>query len=164
MNPKLLLGFALVLNLMRADCLLAQTNQPNGKISRTQILDLLHSMDRGLTNKDAAAVVANFSSNAVITATVVEAQRTDKTKDDTAGYRRSLEAGFQSFSDYQFTRQEVVIQIAADGRTATSSSLLTEIFRIDDKRKQAVTKESATFGIVEGKVLLTAMNSEVTVK
>jgi hypothetical protein len=164
MNPKIILGLALVLNLMLADCLFAQTNQPNSKITRTQILDILDSIDRGLTNKDAAAVVASFSSNAVITATIVEDQRTDKTKDDTGSYRRSLEAGFQSFSDYKFARKDVAIQIAADSRTAISSSVLTETFRFDGKIKQAVTKESATFGMIEGKVLLTAMNSEVTIK
>jgi hypothetical protein len=52
----------------------------------------------------------------------------------------------------------------AFSRTATSSSVLTETFRFDGKIKQAVTKESATFGMIEGKVLLTAMNSEVTIK
>ena len=164
MNLKIILGLALVLNLMLADGLLAQTHQPNSKISKTQILDIFVAMDRGLTNKDAAAVVASFSSNAVITATVVEDRRTDKTKHDPDSYRRSLEAGFQDFSDYQFARKDIAIQIADDGRTATSSSVLTEIFRFDDKIKHAVTKESATFAMIEGKVLLTAMSSEVTIK
>jgi hypothetical protein len=164
MKPKIILCLALVLNWMLADCSFAQTNQPNSKISRTQILNILDSIDRGLTNQDAAAVVASFSSNAVITATVVEDRRTDKTKHDTGSYRRSLEAGFQSFSDYKFARKDVAIQIAADSLTAASSSVLTETFRFDGKIKQAVTKESATFGMIEGKVLLTAMNSEVTIK
>ena len=164
MKPKLLLGLALVLNLMLADGLFAQANQPNSKISRTQILDILDSIDKGLLNKDAVAVVANFASNAVITAAIVEGTRTDTNKDDTSSYHRRLESGFQSFSDYKFARQDVAIQIAADGRTATSSSALTETFRFDGKIKQAVTKESATFGMVEGKVMLTAMNSEVTIK
>jgi len=164
MKPKCILVLAFVLNLMLVDCSLAQTNQPASILFRTQIPDILDSIDRGLTNKDAAAVVARFSSNAIITATIVEGQRTDKTKNDTDSYRRSLEAGFQSFSDCQFARKDVAIQIAADGRTATSSSVLTETFRFDGKIKQAVTKESATFEMIEGKILLTAMNSEVTIE
>ncbi len=136
----------------------------NGKISKTNILAILDSIDRGLTNKDAAGVVANFASNAVIAAAIVEGTRTDTNKDDTSSYRRRLETGFQSFSNYKFARKDVAIQIAADGRTATSSSVLTETFRFNGKIKQAVIKESATFGMIEGKVLLTAMNSEVTIK
>jgi hypothetical protein len=143
---------------------LQSVNPVNGKISKTNILAILDSVDRSLLNKDAAAVVANFASNAVITATIVEGTRTNMNKDDTSSYRRSLEAGFRSFSDYKFARKDVAIQIAADGRTATSSSVLTETFRFDGKIKHAVTKESATFGMIEGKVLLTAMNSEVTIK
>jgi hypothetical protein len=136
----------------------------NGKISPTAIRTILDSMDRGMTNKDAAVAVAHFASNAVITAVITEGTRTVTNRDDTAGYRLRLENGFSAFSDYQFTRRNVATQIDSDGRTATSSYELIETFRFDGKPKQAVTRESATFAVIEGKVLLTAMNSEVTIK
>lgn len=67
----------------------------SGKISKAQVLDILESMDKGLLDKDATAVVANFADNAIITATTVEGKRTDTTKNDTNSYRRSLEVGFK---------------------------------------------------------------------
>jgi hypothetical protein len=135
----------------------------NGKIYKTNILTILESIDRGLLNKDAAAIVANFASNAVITAATVEGIRTDKSKDDTSSYRRSLEAGFKSFDDYKLQRKDVTVEISPDGRKAGSVSTLVETYHFAGNAERAVTEESDTFVIIDGKILLTKMDSKVKV-
>lgn len=131
----------------------------NGKISTTNIFAILDSMDQGLVKKDAALVVANFASNAVITAVVVEGPRTYTSTNDMSNYRSSLEAGFKSFDDYKLQRKDVIVQISPDGRKATSSSTLVETYRFAGNAERAVTKESASFELVDGNIRLTKMDS-----
>ncbi len=162
-NPKLALCFALVLNCVSAPCLLAQAEQNADKITEVRVLGILNSLDRALVKKDAAAVTAHFASNAVITATVVEGQHTDTSTNDPISYRRSLEAGFKSFDDYQLQRKDVTVRINADGRKATSSSTLVETYQFAGNAERAVTKESVTFEAMGGKIRLTRMDSKVKV-
>ena len=158
---KVILCLALV---SMMSCLFAQTSQLSPKISKTQVLVVLDSIDKGLTNKDAGTVVTNFASNAVITATIVERQQTDTTKANKEKYRLSLEAGFKVFDDYKLRRKDVTVEIAPDGQKATSLSTLVETYRFDGRAKQAATKESASFEMIGGKVLLTKMDSKVTIE
>jgi hypothetical protein len=142
-----------------------QLVQPvNGKISKTNILTILDSMDKGFLNKDAAAIFAGFASNAVIVATVVEGPRTTTTTNDTSSYRRELEAGFESFDDYELQRKDVAVEITSDGQQAMSQSTLVEAYRFSGKTERAVTKESDTFEVMDGKIRLTKMNSKVTIE
>ncbi len=146
------------------NCLFAQTNQPGALISKAHVLEILDSIDKGANENDAAAVVANFASNAVITATVVEEQRTDTTKANKKEYQQSLEVGFKGFDNYKLQRKNVTIEIASDGQRATSLSTLIETYRFNGKAKRASTKESASFEIIGGKVLLTKIDSKVTIE
>lgn len=136
----------------------------NRGISEANILATLDSIDRGLLNKDAAAVVANFASNAVITATVVERQRTDTTTNDPSSYRRSLEAGFKSFDDYKLWRKAITVEMSPGGRKATSQSTLIESYSFSGNTQRAVTQESGTFELINGKARLTKRNSKVTIE
>jgi len=136
----------------------------NGKISMTNILTILDSMDKGFRNKDAAVIFANYASNAVIIATVVEGPRTTKMTNDTSSYRRDVEAGFESFDDYKLQRKDVAVEITPDGRKATSQSTLVETYHFSGKAERAVTKESDTFEVMDGKTRLTKMDSKVTIE
>jgi hypothetical protein len=135
----------------------------NGRIYKTNILAILESIDRGSLNKDAAVVVANFAANAVISATVVEGSRTDTRTDGTSDYRNNLEAGFKSFDDYKLQRKYVTVEISPDGRKAGSVSTLVETYHFAGNAERAVTEETDTFEIIDGKVLLTKMDSKVKV-
>jgi hypothetical protein len=117
-------------------------------------------MDKGFRNKDAAAIFAGFASNAVIIATVVEGPRTTTMTNDTSSYRRELEAGFESFDDYEVQRKDVAIEITSDGQKATSQSILIETYRFSGKTERAVTPESDAFGVMDGKIWLIKMNSK----
>lgn len=160
MKPKIILCLALVFNFVLTNCLFAQTGQADGKISKARVLEILNSIDTGLVKKDAAAVVANFASNAVISATVVEGQRTDMATNDTSNYRSNLEAGFKSFDNYKLQRKDVTVEITPDGKKAMSLSTLVETYHFAGNAELAVTKESATFEIIGGKILLTKMDSK----
>lgn len=164
MKTKLILRLTLVLSFGVTNCLFAQTNQPGGLITKAQVLEVLKSIDNGLVKKDADAVAANFASNAVITATVVEEQRTDTTKANKKEYRQSLEAGFKVFDNYKLQRKDVTIEISPDGRKATSLSTVIEAYRFDGKAKRAITKESAAFELIGGRGLVTKMDSKVTIE
>ena len=134
-------------------------------LSKKDVKAVLMSIDTALLKKDANAVIANFASNAVITATVFEDGRTTQTEYDlSSSYGIVLAAGFQSFSDYKLTRKDVVIKISTDGRTARTTSKLTETFVFGGDSERAVTDESATLQAFDGKVLVTKMHDEVVVE
>jgi len=133
-------------------------------ISKADVQAVLNSIDNGVLKKDAGAVIANFASNAVITATISEGGRKDTTKQDAKGYRQALEAGFKSFDNYIIKRKDVTIEVAPDGKSARSNSALLETYRFNGKMQQGLTKESATFERVGTKVLIVKMHSEVTVE
>jgi hypothetical protein len=142
-----------------------QLVQPvNGKFSKTNILTILDSMDKGFLNKDAAAIFASFASNAVIIATVVEGPRTTTTTNDMSSYRRDVEAGFESFDDYELQRKDVAVEITPDGQRAASQSILIETYRFSGKAERAVTRESDIFEVMDGKIRLTKMNSKVEIE
>ncbi len=136
----------------------------NGKISKEQVLNILRTMDDGLANKDASAIVTNFANNAVITATIVEGQRMDTSKDDPDSYRLGLEAGFKHFDNIKLQRKDILVQIAPNGRKATSMSTVIESFDDTGNPEQDTTRESATFEIIDGKIVITQMDSNGVVK
>ena len=138
--------------------------QQTTTLSKAQIQAVLDSIDKALVKKDAAAVAINYSSNAVITATIVEDGRTTKTKNFRDDYKHTLETSFTSFDDYSLRRKDTTIEIAADGKTAQCSSTLIEKFRFDGKVREAVSKESVSFAISGGKVLATKDHSDTNIK
>src|ERR1035438_9411017 len=66
------------------------TTQQTPAISKAQVEAVLASVDKAFVKKDAAAVTANYASNAVITATIVEDGRTTKTKHVRDDYQQTL--------------------------------------------------------------------------
>jgi hypothetical protein len=140
------------------------TTQQTPAISKSQVQAVFDSIDKAFVKKDAAAVTANYASNAVITATIVEGGRTTKTKDVRDDYQKTLEAGFAGFTDYSLQRKDVTIEIAPDSKTAQCVSTVVEKFRLDGKQEEAVTKESVTFAMLDDKVLVTDDHSDTTIK
>jgi hypothetical protein len=120
-------------------------------------------MDKGFRNKDAAAIFANYARNAVIIATMVEGPRTTTMTNDTSSYRRDVEAGFESFDDYELQRKDVAVEITSAGQKATSQSTVVETYRFAGKTERAITKESVTFELIHGNIRLTKMDSSVKV-
>jgi hypothetical protein len=138
--------------------------QQSTNISRADVQVVLDSIDKALLKKDAAAVVANYASNAVITATTFESGHKDVSTRGRDDYEDSLKAGFKVFDDYTLQRKDVSIEIAADGMTAQSISTFIEKYRFDGKMEQAVSKESVSFVIVDGKVLVAKDQEETTIR
>jgi hypothetical protein len=163
MKPKLILLHALVLNFALADCSFAQAGRMDETISKVRIMEILNSIDAGVVKQNASAVVADFATNAVISAMVVEGSRTYTTTNDTTDYRNILKASFKSFDDYKLQRKNIIIQISSDRQRAASLSTLIETFRFAGNAERAVTEESDTFEIIDGKVVLTKMDSKVEV-
>ena len=134
------------------------------KLSRDQVVAALNSIDRGLANRNAAAVVANFATNAVITATVAEGRFKDSTKHTSTEYREALEASLKESELYQITRSDVSVELSPDGKTAKVSSTLVEDYRFEGTLRHAVSKVVARCELIGGKVLFTRCHSEVNIK
>ena len=136
----------------------------NGKIAKAQVLDILHSVDDGSLENNAATVAAHFASNAIIVATVVEGGRTDTSTNDLDTYRRDFGVGLKEFENYKLQRRDVSVQTAPNGRKATSISTIVENYAFQGNAQEATTRELATFEVIDGKILITRMDSKVTVK
>jgi hypothetical protein len=133
-------------------------------ISKTDVQAVLDSIDKALLKKDAAAVVANYASNAVITATILESGHKDTTRHGRDDYESTLRAGFTAFDNYSLQRKDTSIEIASDGKTAQCKSRLIEKFRFDGKMEQAISKESISFAIQDGKVLVTKDHDDTAIE
>ncbi|HTY86685.1 MAG TPA: hypothetical protein VMB80_04410 [Candidatus Acidoferrum sp.] len=138
--------------------------QQGDRISKAQVQAVLDSIDKACLNKDAAAVIANYASNAVITATVVQNGQTYTNRQNREDYRRALENSLKNAADYSLRHRDVAIQIAPDGQTAQCSFTLIERWRGDiGKMEEGDTKESLGLVRVDDKLLIARDHSDVTV-
>jgi len=134
-------------------------------ISKAQVQAVLDSIDKACLNKDAAAAVANYASNAVITATVVQNGQTYTNRQSRDEYLRVLEGSLKNTGDYSLQHKDVVIEIAPDGRTAQCRFTLVEKWRWNTSGMQeADTRESLTLALLDGKLLVTKDHSDVAVQ
>jgi hypothetical protein len=92
--------------------------QQTNVISKADVQAVLDSIDKGLVKKDAAAVITNYSRDAIITASVWEDGGTTGMTFKRDEYKQSLERYFQSLVDYSIKRIDVKTEIAPDGKTA----------------------------------------------
>jgi hypothetical protein len=136
----------------------------SGGITKAQVAAVMAAIDKALLKKNATGIVAHYASNAVSTATIIQGGETNQTRHGRQDYKETLEAGFKSFGNYTLERKELVIEIAPDGKTARCTSTLIEKYSFDGKMQQAVSKQSASFLLIDGKVLITQEHSDVVVK
>ncbi len=142
----------------------AAIGQSSGGISQAQVQAVLDAIDKACLNKDAAAAVANYASNAVITATVVQNGQTYTNRQSRDEYLHVLDGSLKNTADYSLQHKDVVIEIAPDGRTAQCRFTLIEKWRGNNGGMQeADTKESLSFSLLDGKLLVTKDHSDVAV-
>jgi hypothetical protein len=74
-------------------------------LSKESVHTVMASIDKALLEKDADAVITNYASNAVITATIVDHGRESKTHYKTSkAYGDVLKNGFDAYSNYKIVR------------------------------------------------------------
>jgi hypothetical protein len=138
--------------------------QQTNVISKADVQAVLDSIDKGLVKKNADAVVANYSRDSVITASVWEDGNTSGTTFKRDEYKQSLERYFQSLVDYSIQRKDVKIEIAPDGKTAQCACTFVEKlkYKSDGSRIESSTEASLSFAIFDGKVLITKEHDDIT--
>ena len=138
--------------------------QQTNVISKADVQAVLDSIDKGLVKKDADAVVANYSRDAVIAANVWEDGGTTGTTFKRDEYKQSLERYFASLIDYSLQRTDVKIEIAPDGKTAECACTLMENlkYKSDGSKIESQTDASLSFAIINGKVLITKEHDDIT--
>jgi hypothetical protein len=155
---------ALVVSVFMAIFACVADGQQGAGISKAQVQAMLDSIDKACLNKDAAGAVANYASNAVITATVVQNGQTYTNRQSRDEYLHVLEGSLKNTADYSLQHKDVVIEIAPDGRTAKCRFTLIEKWRGNNGGMQeGDTKESLSFSLLDGKLLVTKDHSDVTV-
>ncbi len=155
---------AVAISVFMAMLACAANGQQSVGISKAQVQAVLDSIDKACLNKDATAVVANYASNAVITATVVQNGQTYTNRQSRDEYLHVLEGSLKNTADYSLQHKDVVIEIAPDGRTAQCRFTLIEKWRGNNGGMQeGDTKESLSFSLLDGKLLVTKDHSDVTV-
>jgi hypothetical protein len=136
----------------------------SSELSKASVQAILDSVDKALLEKDAAAVVANYASNAVITATIVERGTSSTTHyESSKDYGNVLKDSFGAFSDYTITRTNVAINISLGGKTAEATSTIIETFTLGGNAEKSITHESTTLEVINGKVVITKEHDDVKV-
>lgn len=137
-------------------------NSPAGqavKIQETQVLSVLKSLDAALLTNDTKSAFTNFAPDAAITMILTDNGETTTNQYNLKQYRDILESGWSSFSDYRTERSQTKVQIAPDGRSATTKSTLLEKFRHAGVPQSCLTEENYTFELVENRILIKSMRN-----
>lgn len=140
-----------------------ENSHQGANISREEVQAVLDSIEKACLKKDAAAVVANYASNAVITVTTVGSDfpSTQAKYDSLASFDGNLELGFAVYDNFSFQRKDVSIEIAPDGQTAQCSFTEIAHYKYQGKKETDITKESISLAKFDGKVLITKDHSDV---
>lgn len=138
--------------------------QQSTNISKADVKATLDFIDKALVKKDAKEVVANYASNAVITATTFENGRKDVSTRNRNDYEQALEECFNSYDHYTLHRKDLLIEIAADGKTARSVSVVVENFRFEGEMEQAISTDWVSFVVLDGKVQVAKDQDKTTVQ
>jgi hypothetical protein len=136
----------------------------SSELSKESVHTVLDSIDKALLEKDANAVIVNYASNAVITATIVDHGRKDKTHYKTSkAYGDVLKNSFDAYSDYKIMRTNQTIKISFSGKTAEVTATIIEAFTLGGNAERSVTQESVTLEAINGKFLVIQEHDDVKV-
>jgi len=133
--------------------------QQTTNIQEAQILELLKSLDSAILKMDAKGACTNFAEDAIITIVLYEGGEKYTDTYDKKKYQANLEAGLSNFHDYTAKRSGTQVQIAADGKTATAESTFVEEFRRNGIKMACSTKESYSFVLRGGRIVIKTMSN-----
>jgi hypothetical protein len=132
------------------------------KVTEKNIGEILAGIDKASASKDVNGIIANISNTAKIE---VEDAASGKSMSFTKEtYQKYAEEGFKVTNDYKASRTTPQIVIAPNGESATASDVVDESVTINGKPMATSTAESATFGLENGKVVITAIKGSMTIK
>ena len=131
------------------------------KITKKSISEIMSGIDKALERKDISAVVANISNTAKIEIEDAASGKSMVFTKET--YQKYSEEGLKVTSDYGASRTDAQITIASDGESATLRDRVFETATVNGNFISTSTAESATFGLENGKVMITAIKGSITV-
>jgi hypothetical protein len=132
------------------------------KITEKNISEILSEIDKAVATKDVNGIVANVSNTVKIELEDVASGKSMAFTKET--YQKYLEEGFKVITDYKTSRTNPQIIIAPNGESATAADIVDESVTINGKPMAMSTAESATFGLENGKVVITAIKGSMTIK
>lgn len=132
------------------------------KVTEKNISEILSGIDKAVASKDVKGIVANISNTAKIEVEDVASGKSMSFTKET--YQKYSEEGFRVTNDYQSSRTKPQIVIASNGESATATDVVDESVTINGKPMATSTAESATFGLENGKVVITAIKGSMTIK
>lgn len=74
-------------------------------------------------------------------------------------YLEQIDLGWDKLESYRYKRQDTVINVSNDGKSAESYSTVIETFTIDSQEMVSKVREYATFEIEDGKPVITRVES-----
>ena len=136
------------------------SSQP--KVTEKNISEILSGIDKAVASKNVNGIVANISNTAKIEVEDVASGKSMSFTKET--YQKYTEEAFRVTSDYKSSRTNPQITIAPNGESATATDVVDESITINGKPMSTSTAESATFGLENGKVVITAIKGSMTIK
>jgi hypothetical protein len=130
------------------------------KITDKNVRELIERVDKATLNKDYDGIIAEVASNAKIVITNADAGKTTTfTKES---YKAGLIQTLSNISEYKHSRTTSQIQIDPSGESATAMDVVYESMTVGGLIVSGRTIETTTFGIENGKVVVTSVRGIVT--
>lgn len=134
------------------------SSQP--KVTEKSISELLERVDRASENKDVDGIVSALADNAIIE--VSSAQGSMSFNKET--YKTYLAKAYTVISSYKARRTPTqFMNIDPNGASGTGHDIVVEEVTVNGKVVSTSTEETATFGIENGKVVITNIKGRMTV-
>lgn len=131
-------------------------------ITESEVRSIMDSVEAATLEKDIDGVVEHMARDVIINVTVdtpFGPQRQRLTREE---FREQTRKGWAMAGQYDYRREKEGISIAEDGLTATVRTDIRETMTIQGRRVRTTTRETATLAVVDGRILVTALEAVVS--
>jgi len=130
----------------------AQNEMPSGAPGLTEeaVMELVERMDDATTYMDTIVLSECLAPSAVFTFKF----RGQSKKMKAGAYLETLETGWEKCEDFQYERENQVIRLGKDGKSAVVEADVTEAYVIRGKETTSRSHEKVTMKLIDGELLV----------
>jgi hypothetical protein len=133
------------------------------KLTKAQIQEVIDAADAASVQQDSAAIGAVLGSNFYKYIEVPSDGMPVTARINKQQYLDLIEQGWEKTSNYQYQRQDLVINLSPDGDTAESFATIIENFEIDGQKMVSKVREYARYELEDGRPVIVNIDSQTLV-
>lgn len=143
--------------------LLASPALAADKLTKALIREVIDAADAASVQRDSAAIGVALGSNFYKYIEVPSDGMPVTARINKQQYLDLIKSGWEKTSNYQYKRQDLVINLSPDGDTGESFATIVERFEIDGKEMVSKVREYARYELEDGRPVIVNIDSQTLV-